>query len=127
VIKSIDHVAVVAADVERAAKFYTDVLGFHETQRLETTHSGTIIFVALNGCQVELFGGGTPTEPREGVREVGYTHITLLVDDVDVEYTRLKGLGVDFYMDPTDVESGMRLAFFRDPDGNAIELLQRPA
>jgi catechol 2,3-dioxygenase-like lactoylglutathione lyase family enzyme len=126
VIKGIDHVAVVTADVERAAKFYTEVLGFRETVRLDTTHSGLIIFVSLDGCQVELFGGGNPRDPKEGVNEVGYKHITLLVDDVDAEYTRLKELGVDFYMDPTTVESGLRLAFFRDPDGNPIELLQRP-
>jgi catechol 2,3-dioxygenase-like lactoylglutathione lyase family enzyme len=126
VIKSIDHVAVVTADVERAAEFYTELLGFQETARLETTHSGTIIFVSLNGCQVELFGGGKPRDPGEEVNEVGYKHITLLVDDVDAEYARLNGRGVDFYMEPTAVESGLRLAFFRDPDGNAIELLQRP-
>jgi catechol 2,3-dioxygenase-like lactoylglutathione lyase family enzyme len=29
-------------------------------------------------------------------------------------------------MEPTDAESGLRLAFLRDPDGNPIELLQRP-
>ena len=128
-IKGIDHVALVTTDVERAAKFYTEKLGFHETARLETTHSGTIIFVSLNGCQVELFGNGRPRGPNEspyGGEQVGYKHMTLLVDSVDDEHARLKALGVRFFMEPADVESGMRLAFFTDPDGNAIELLERP-
>jgi glyoxylase I family protein len=125
-IKALDHVAVITTDVERAAAFYTGLLGFHETARLETTHSGTIIFVGLNGAQVELFGSGEPRHPDEASRRVGYAHITLLVDDVDAEYDRLKAAGVEFYMDPTTAESGLRLAFFRDPDGNPIELLQRP-
>ena len=125
-IKGIDHVAVVTADVERAAKFYTEVLGFSETCRLETAHSGTIIFVSLNGCQVELFGRGKPVSRKETLNEIGYKHITLLVDSVDEEYARLRAAGVPFYMEPTTAESGLRLAFFRDPDGNAIELLQRP-
>ena len=126
-IEGIAHVAVVTTDLERAAKFYTEVVGFRETARLETTHSGTIIFVSLNGTEVELFGGGRPRDSKEERNEVGYKHICLLVDDVDVEYARLKALGVEFHMEPRDDETGLRLAFFRDPDGNPIELLQRPA
>jgi len=124
VIKGIDHVAVVATDVEQAAKFYTEVLGFREVGRLETSHSGTLVFVGLNGTLVELFGGGKAKSPSD-TAEVGYRHICLLVDDVDAEYERLKGLGVDFYMEPATVEEDLRIAFFRDPDGSPIELMQR--
>jgi catechol 2,3-dioxygenase-like lactoylglutathione lyase family enzyme len=124
VITGIDHVAVVATDVERAAKFYTEVLGFREVARLETSHSGTLVFVGLGGTLVELFGGGKP-RAKGDTDEVGYRHICLGVDDVDAEYERIKGLGVDFYMEPTTVESGLRIAFFRDPDGSPIELMQR--
>ena len=125
-VKGIGHVAVVTTDVDRAAAFYTEVLGFRETGRLETSHSGTLIFVSLNGTQVELFGGGEPKDPRESEGRVGYKHIALLVDHVDAEYDRLKALGVEFFIEPTDAESGLRLAFLRDPDGNPIELLQLP-
>jgi catechol 2,3-dioxygenase-like lactoylglutathione lyase family enzyme len=124
VIKSIEHVAVVTTDLERAAKFYTEVLGFREVGRLETTHSGTIVFVSLGGTQVELFGGGKPRDAEETHQSVGYKHIALSVDDVDAEYARLKALDVDFYMEPTTVDPGLRIAFFRDPDGSPIELFQ---
>jgi len=126
VIRSIDHVAVVTTDVERAASFYAEALGFHETGRLETGHRGTLVFLSLDGTMVELFGGGEPKGPAEGQPDVGYKHICLLVDDVDVEYARLMARGVEFHMAPTTVEAGLRIAFFRDPDGNPIELLQRP-
>ena len=120
-IKGIDHVALVTTDVERAAKFYTEVVGLRETARLETTHSGTIVFVGVNGTTVELFGGGkAPTSA------VGYKHICFLVDDVDAEYARLKGRNVEFDMEPATVDAGLRIAFFRDPDGNRVELMQRP-
>ncbi len=128
-IKGLEHVALVTTDVERAARFFVEKLGFRETGRLETTHSGTIIFVSLGGAEVELFGNGKPRDPDAppfGSEEVGYRHIALLVDSVDEEYDRLKSLGVEFFMDPTTVESGLRLAFFKDPDGNPIELLQKP-
>lgn len=126
-IKRIDHVGVITTDVERAAEFYIEELGFTETRRLETSHSGTIIFVGLNGTEIELFGGGRPREQTQGGgREVGYSHVTLLVDNVDGEYARLRERGVEFYIEPTTTDSGLRLAFLRDPDGNPIELLQRP-
>ncbi len=125
-ITGIAHLAVVASDIERAVEFYTDTLGFRETLRLHTDHSGTIVFVSLNGTQLELFGGGRPREPGEDEGKVGYPHIALAVDDVDAEYARLKTQGVEFDMPPTDAESGIRLAFFRDPDGNRIEIITFP-
>ena len=124
-IKDIDHVAVVTTDVERAAKFYTDAPGFREVGRLETSHSGTLVFLSLGGTMVELFGGGKPKASGD-TGGVGYRHIALLVDDTDAEYERLKALGVEFTMEPATVESGLRIAFFTDPDGSPIEIMQRP-
>jgi catechol 2,3-dioxygenase-like lactoylglutathione lyase family enzyme len=124
VIAGIAHLAVVTSDIQRAVHFYTDVLGFRETLRLETDHSGTIVFVSLNGTQLELFGGGRPREPGEDEGKVGYPHVALAVDDVDAEYDRLRGRGVEFDMPPTEAEAGIRLAFFRDPDGNRIEIIK---
>ena len=124
-ITGIEHFAVVTTDVERAAKFYQEVLGFKEARRLQTTHSGTIIFISLGGSELELFGGGEIAPKAEG-RKVGYTHIALTVDDIDNDYERISKHGVEFSMKPTTVESGLRIAFFTDPDGNTLELMQRP-
>lgn len=126
-IKGIDHFAVVTGDIERARCFYVDLLGFCETMRLETTHSGTIVFISLDGAQLEVFGGGRPKGSQAEGRQVGYTHIALAVDDIDADYERLSRAGVQFSMRPTTVESGLRIAFFTDPDGNSLELMQRPA
>jgi catechol 2,3-dioxygenase-like lactoylglutathione lyase family enzyme len=124
VITGIAHLAVVTSDIDQAVDFYTGVLGFRETLRLETDHSGTIVFVSVDGTQLELFGGGQPREPGEDEGKVGYPHVALAVDDVDAEYERLTSLGVEFDMPPTDAEAGIRLAFFRDPDGNRIEIIR---
>ena len=53
-----------------------------------------------------------------------YVAPALLVDDVDAEHARLAALGVEFDMPPTDAEAGIRLAFFRDPDGNRLEIIK---
>ncbi len=120
-IVSIHHVALKATDLERMADFYQQALGFKRGMRLDFEDGTYLIQMDLNGVQVELFGGGkTKAEDSEAV---GYTHLAFTVDDVDAEYERLKGLGCEFYIEPVTVQ-GLRVAFFRDPDGNPIELFQ---
>jgi catechol 2,3-dioxygenase-like lactoylglutathione lyase family enzyme len=121
VIKGLHHVAVRTTDIERAAKFYADVLGFEEVLRLHFEGGDYLIQMVRDGSMVELFGGGKPT--TEDRNEVGFTHIALTVDSVDDEHERLKNLGCEFYIQPQTVQ-GIRCAFFYDPDGNRIEIIE---
>jgi len=128
VIKSLYHVALNATDGEKTAKFYTELLGFKETHRLEVPGAGNLIFVALgDGTEIEIFSDAKPLAEGETAWEdpkVGFKHICLLVDDVEAETRRLKAAGVKFCMDPQEVV-GLRISFLKDPDGNIVELLQR--
>ena len=125
-ITGLDHLALVTTDVRRAARFYTEVLGFTETGRLETAHSDTIIFISLGGTQIELFGTGDGQAPTGADGCTGFRHLAMKVDDIDAEYERLKAAGVEFSMVPTTVDAGLRIAFLLDPEGNSLELMQRP-
>jgi lactoylglutathione lyase len=123
VIKGFHHFAVKTTDIERSAQFYRDVLGMREKMRLSFDDGSYLIMLALGETSVELFGGAKPKDPNEDRGEVGYVHLALTVDDVDAEYERIKGLGYSFYIEPKTFKS-LRVAFFRDPDGIPIELLQ---
>ncbi|GCE29319.1 hypothetical protein KDA_48030 [Dictyobacter alpinus] len=47
------------------------------------------------------------------------------VDEVDHTFDMLRNKGIHFITHPTDItEWGSRVAHFRDPDGNVIELYQ---
>ena len=48
------------------------------------------------------------------------------VEDVDEEYERLERIGVELIKHPTTQPWGSRSVWFRDPDGNAIDLYCRP-
>lgn len=122
-IKGFHHFAVKTTDIERSAQFYRDVLGMREKMRLSFDDGSYLIMLALGETSVELFGGAKPKDPNEDRGEVGYVHLALTVDDVDAEYERIKGLGYSFYIEPKTFEN-LRVAFFRDPDGIPIELLQ---
>lgn len=46
--------------------------------------------------------------------------IAFTVDDVDVEFERLKSLGIEIIAPPTVRPSGAKNMTFSDPDGNSI-------
>ena len=70
---------------------------------------------------------GAPGEPRD----VGITHVCLLVPDVDALHARLHEAGIEFYSEPVAVDTGANAGgigvYLRDPDGITLELFQRPA
>ena len=51
-------------------------------------------------------------------------HITFTVDDLGATVTELKGKGIEFVLDPMQVEGGMKIATFKDPNGMLIELVE---
>lgn len=58
-------------------------------------------------------------------------HIALAIEDIDEAYRQLKELGIEFISEPicvTDPPSlaGFKFAYFKDPEGNIIELNQLP-
>jgi len=58
--------------------------------------------------------GTTPTDTIE---------FCIPTDNVDEDYKRLKDAGVEFIGEPQTIEDwGMRCVYFRDPEGNLLEL-----
>ena len=45
--------------------------------------------------------------------------IWFMVDNVKIEYQRLKGKGVEFLSEPFEIHTGMAVEF-EDPDGNRL-------
>jgi catechol 2,3-dioxygenase-like lactoylglutathione lyase family enzyme len=61
-----------------------------------------------------------------GVRP-GLTHAVYEVDELDAEYARIRALGAEVLVEPTEVSAGFgkrRLAFFRSPSGFVFEVMQ---
>jgi glyoxylase I family protein len=57
-------------------------------------------------------------------RKTGFVHLAFQVDDVDATYRELVAKGVQFFIEPRSAISDIRMAFFRDPDGNPLELFE---
>jgi lactoylglutathione lyase len=105
-------------DVDRAASFYVDNLGF--TQRYRFPTDGPLSFAFL-----ELQPLGIAVSKRRAEHEGREFELCIYTDDVDVAYERLRGVGVDVVQPPADQEWGERMAYFRDPDGHLLHVTQK--
>jgi len=117
------QIGAVTPDLARAEAFYTQVLGLPVVDRLQGDGMN-IAFVDLGGTWLELIEQKESTEPPAPNRK-GFGHLALEVDDVDATYRDLVAKGVQFHVPPTTATGGIRLAFFRDPDGLELELFHR--
>jgi len=92
------------------------------------------IFIEKNGSKIELMGyRGAIPKRSEGIEiKMGGNsipindHITFTVDDLGVTVTELKEKGVEFVLEPMQVEGGIKIASFKDPNGVLIELVEHP-
>ena len=115
---------VVSDDVERARRFYTDVLGG------ETVYAGEPSIVALANSWIIINMGGGPTDdkptvtletPRDPDRVSSFLNIR--VADIQAVYAEWSARGAEFLTPPKEHENEIR-CYIRDPDGHLIEVGQ---
>lgn len=95
-------------DLERAAAFYSERLGFEETYRIPG-----FVVVALGPFSLGL-AESSDTAPA------GRVALWLCTEDVDAEIDAPREAGVEVLKEPRDQEWGERMASVLDPDGNEI-------
>jgi catechol 2,3-dioxygenase-like lactoylglutathione lyase family enzyme len=126
--KRIDHIELLTAAPERTVAFYTDVLGFHERERMRIpeTPAGPLdlVYLELGGTTVEVMCYSDATiPPRSAEQRLGWQCLALEVDDMDGALDVLRLKGVDASWGPVKRPDYAR-AEIPDPDGNPIELRQ---
>jgi catechol 2,3-dioxygenase-like lactoylglutathione lyase family enzyme len=141
-IRRLSHHGLCVSDLERAVPFYRDGLGFAEVSRLRFTDAGTQKLLGIPGVVLEavyLRRDGTTLEllhfPQPGTQlaagprplnQVGLTHLSFLVSDLDGVLAKLRALGATV-LEATRLDSkgkGSNAIFVTDPDGTRIELVE---
>ena len=107
---------VLVQDMDRAMRFYRDVLGF--TVQFEEVDWA--LFSENAGLMV------SPEPLPQDNFNLNAVMITLNVDDAHSVYHELIDKGVAFLVGPTDV-GGAIIASFRDMEGNILQLVQSEA
>ncbi|HJY53928.1 MAG TPA: VOC family protein [Candidatus Udaeobacter sp.] len=141
-----DHTGITVSNLQRSVAFWRDVLGFelshtaHQKGELAQEITGVegaelklAVLRAPGDHKIELLEYLAPADrARANLRpcEVGFVHIALLVDDLDVVLERIATSGWKAAGKPQRLQSGpnagKRVAYVRDPDGTTIEFMEPP-
>ena len=116
---AIHHASLLVADTQRALSFYRDVLGLDPVDRPPLGFPGA--WLGVGDQQIHLLELPNP-DPLEGRPEHGGRdrHLALLTRDLAAVKRRLEQAAVPFTLS----KSGREALFCRDPDGNALEIIQ---
>lgn len=124
----INITSVPVQDQEKALKFYTEVLGFiKKTEVPLGEHKWLTVVSPVEQSGVELLLEPIGFEParvyQQALKNAGIPWTSFAVDNLQVEYERLKSLGVHFSMQPKEM-GAVIVAVFDDTCGNNIQLAQ---
>ena len=121
------HTMLRVGNLDRSLAFYTELLGMKLLRTSDNEqYRYTLAFIGYgdedSNTVLELTHNWDQDSYDMGT---AYGHIALGVDDVYQVCTQLKAQGADVYRDAGPVKGGTTvIAFVRDPDGYAIELIQ---
>lgn len=116
-------------DQDKALKFYTEILGFVKKNDITAGQYRWLTVVSpddQNGTELLLELNDNPAAKtyQKAIFKQGIPAANFGVSDVRAEHERLKGLGVTFTMEPTQVMEHVTIAVFDDTHGNLIQIQQ---
>ena len=131
------HYGITVSDLDRAVEFYRDVLGLEVIAEFSVGGDAFATGVDVDGASAEFahldagdarielvsYDPEGDTRGNSSLNEPGAAHVGLEVDDLNAVYEALPN-GVDTLSEPQTTESGTKICFVRDPEGNLVELLE---
>jgi len=118
---ALDHVSLLVSDTTRALAFYHGLLGLAiDGSRPDLGFPGA--FLDAGNAQIHLLELASPAAPATGGKHGGRDwHVALELADLDAAIAALEQAGIEYTLS----RSGRRALFCRDPDGNAVELVEQ--
>ena len=117
-IKSLNHVGRLTRRLDESRAFYRDVLGFREVARPNFKFAGA--WLENYGLLIHLIDSESAGSP-DGEINTRDNHLAFHADDLSAVEARLAEHNIPFRR--TEVpDRGIKQLFFRDPDGNHIEV-----
>jgi catechol 2,3-dioxygenase-like lactoylglutathione lyase family enzyme len=120
--------SVMVDNQDQALKFYTEILGFVKKRDIPLGEARWLTVVSPEGpddFELLLEPNSNPAAKtyQKAIFNQGIPLTAFAVDDIQKEYTRLKDLGVEFTMEPTNM-GPTTAAVFEDTCGNLIQIYQ---
>jgi catechol 2,3-dioxygenase-like lactoylglutathione lyase family enzyme len=136
---TVSHIGICVSDLERSLRFYCDGLGFSIAEghaignefadALEVPRQVDLTsqFIRIEGLSIELLhyrSPGTHSHPSASRNQLGLTHLSFVVADLDASLDRLVASGGTLLEATRTKQEGIELLFVADPDGVRVELMQ---
>jgi len=120
---TISGIAINSTDLARTIKFYGDIL---QARVVEQDSEHAVLDVVTGTLVVTRVPHDAPPSTWDGddLNE-GFRHIGFKVDDVDAAVVRAQTHGARMHLDPLEATGEVRIAFFYDPDGLLVEVVER--
>jgi predicted enzyme related to lactoylglutathione lyase len=115
-------------DQEKGLHFYTEVLGFVKKADFSNGPYRWLTVASPedpNGIELQLALNNNPAAKtyQQAIFQQNQPAAMFFTDDVKGDYERIKALGAEFTMPPTDVTASI-IAMLKDTCGNLIQLTQ---
>jgi glyoxylase I family protein len=118
---TLNHASLIVSDINVSLTFYRDILGLQQVDRPDMGFQGA--WFQLGDQQIHLLELENPDpitgRPEHGGRD---RHVALNVKALAPVKDLLNKKGIVYTMSI----SGRKALFCRDPDGNAIEIIEQP-
>ena len=123
-LEKLDHLVVPVSDIDRIADFYTKYLGMDKC-----IFGNGRVALHFGDQKINLHPAGWDYEPKAAVSIAGSADLCFTTQEpVEAILQNLKESGIDIIKGPirrAGAVGYLRSIYFRDPDGNLIELSNR--
>jgi len=125
---AINHIALNCRDLAAQEAFYTKHFGFKRSRTFHRGEPSEFFMLKLGSMRLELF----PTDRSKtagmqgGEQPIGFKHLALEVPKLEpfIEALKADGIEPDPIIELPQLRPGFRIVFFRDPEGNILELME---
>lgn len=123
---NVEHIGVYAKDSAALAAWYADVLQLREVDRIGKEGRPPVVFLqGDHGAVVEILPADEGEACAErGLKAPGFTHLGIVVEDIEGEIKRLAARGVEVW-GVRSTSNGWTIGYFYDPERNILELVER--
>jgi catechol 2,3-dioxygenase-like lactoylglutathione lyase family enzyme len=116
-------VVINVTDVARSVDFYTRFLG---ARVVESNGDRAALDVVTASLQLRRVVAGEVSTFVADDLQLGFRHVGFKVADLGDRVARLRAAGIPFHLEPIHAEGDVWIAFFADPDGTLVELVEGP-
>ena len=116
-----DHVHLLSTNPLKTAKFYEQMFSAQVVGTQELTGGRTRVHLDINGTTILAMNPRVqplmPSAPKTGLE-----HFGLRTDDLETAVAELKAKGVEFVLEITEIQPGLKISYLLGPENVPIEL-----